>query len=227
MFISQIMSQTRPPIINAPVQVIFTCGATVNWHSKGETKVADATFVYTEIYETSDRPRTLDPWAVRDDFFSLKDAVELQAFLNRTGLFDIRTPGGFSGLQEWKSLFRRMLGTSPHKWHQLSGNFDPSKLQVALRASSPTMKIAWDKGRHAITLPVGTTLDAIVATILLDHLQGAEYAFCKKEDCGQPYPSRSNKLFCSYECAHHHNMREIRAKERLLRTNRRNRKLRS
>jgi hypothetical protein len=220
------MSQVRPPIVNAPVQVIFTCGLTANWQPEGEAKDADATFVHTEIYEASD-PRTLDPWAVRDDLFSLKDAAELQSFLNRTGLFDIRFPGRFSGLQEWKNLFHGMLSTKPDKWPKLTGNFDPSKLQVALRASSPTMKIVWDKGRHAITLPVGTTLDAIVAAILLDHLRGAEYAFCKKEDCGKPYPSRSNKLFCSYECAHHHNMREIRAKERLLRTNRGNRKLRS
>jgi hypothetical protein len=157
--------------------------------------------------------RTLDPWKVREEFFSIRGTNHLWLFLERTGLFATALDA-FTDLDEWKTLFRLLMESNPQSWPRLKGDFAPRKLDLVLRSRLPRFGVQWGKSVHRIALTVASTLAAIVTSIEIDHLRGVKYAFCQREDCGKPYRSRSNKKFCDYECAHLHTVRRLRAKQR-------------
>jgi hypothetical protein len=157
--------------------------------------------------------RTFDPWKVREEFFSIRSPNHLWSFLERTGLFATALDA-FTDLDEWKTLFRALMKSNPVRWSQLKGDFAERKLTLVLQTRLPSFEVQWGKSVHRIALTATSTLAAIVTSIEIDHLRGVEYAFCQREDCGKPYPSRSNKKFCDYDCAHLYTVRRLRAKQR-------------
>ena len=95
-------------------------------------------------------------------------------------------------------------GMSNVIFHEVTGQH--TRLHAADSAVSESV--------HRIALTAASTLAAIVIGIEIDHLRGAKYALCQREDCGKSYPSRSNKTFCDYYCARLHTVRRLRAKKR-------------
>jgi hypothetical protein len=65
----------------------------------------------------------------------------------------------------------------------------------------------------AARINVSSTLEAILATIYLDRLNGRDYALCGLKDCGKIYEvtSKHAREYCSQACAHKASVRRRRA----------------
>jgi hypothetical protein len=209
------MSHART-LLSAPLELVFLTTPAVSEFRVDSDDPNTAVFSQRANFKL--HGRRLDPWQVREDLFSIRTTNQLWLFLERTGLF-ATSIHEFTGLQEWKDLFKLLMVTSPANWPGLKGDFAQQKLSLVLRSQLPRFKIQWGKDTHKVVLAAPSTLTAILASIQVDHLRGVKYAFCQREDCGKPYPLRSNKKFCDYECAHLHTVRRLRAAERKTRKN--------
>jgi len=203
-------------LLSAPLELVFFTTPAVSDFRVDSDDANTAVFSQRPNFKL--HGRRLDPWQVRDELFSISSVNQLWLFLERTGLFATRI-SDFTGLQEWKDLFKLLMVNNPASWPGLKGDFAQQKLSLVLRSQLPRFEVQWGKDMHKIVLKTGSTLTAILASIEVDHLRGVKYAFCQREDCGKPYPSRSNKKFCDYECAHLHTVRRLRAAERKTRKN--------
>lgn len=162
-----------------------------------------------------------DGWSIRERFLSITQVADLAQFLSRTGRFSI-FPDSFSGLTEWQEVFRRLMATRPAQWPKLknSDSVSSHKLTAALKETAPRLQFRWKEGSAALVLYAGFTLRAIVATIQIDHLSGAQFRFCQRADCGQVYrvTSGHRRIYCSHECGHLVSIRRGRAAKQTAKT---------
>ena len=87
-------------------------------------------------------------------------------------------------------------------------------LERIIGHSDQQMRFLWTPHTHAAVIVTDTTLQAILATVHVDHLRGATFRFCARLDCGRQFllESRHAKKYCSYDCAHLEAVRRSRAK---------------
>jgi len=144
--------------------------------------------------------REIDPWELRDAFLTWP-SEDWKNFLSWAGSFSTSAvnQGEF---MEWQGLLREALKLSPRKWPQLGQRFDPRKVEKLLAP----LRIAFEWAEESPRARIATmrSLDAIIATIQLDFLQGAQFRVCARHDCDAP-PFRGDdprKRFCSPQCAH-------------------------
>lgn len=141
-----------------------------------------------------------DPWKLRDEFLSWPlDGWE--AFVSRTGYFG----EPFINKQRfglWQKLLREALIHPAREWKAL-------ELEIGIRSFCQlTMPLEisfeWDGDAPRALIKTGAVLRAIIATIQIDRLTGAQFKVCARYDCRNP-PFRveaRHKIFCSPECAH-------------------------
>jgi hypothetical protein len=87
------------------------------------------------------------------------------------------------------------------EWVALKSEFQNAHVRLSLQP-----RIAFDWGGEAprAIIFAQTALEAIIATIQIDKLTGAEFRVCARHDCKKP-PFRveaRQKIFCSSDCAH-------------------------
>src|SRR5271157_5680400 len=153
--------------------------------------------------------RELDPWDLRDAFLAWLPE-DWKNFLSFAGSFS--TYGLDQGeVMEWQGLLREALKLPPKKWPQLQKRFHPSKVEKFL--APLRIEFEWDEESPRAHIATMRSLDAIIATIQLDLLQGAKFRVCARHDCKEPPFQVGNRLkqFCSYECAHLAAVRRSRA----------------
>jgi len=144
--------------------------------------------------------RELDPWDLRDAFLAWLPE-DWKNFLSFAGSFS--TYGLDQGeFMEWQGLLREALKLPPKKWPQLQKRFDPSKVEKLL--APLRVEFEWDEESPGVHIATMRSLDAIIATIQLDLLQGAHFRTCARHDCNAaPFRvGKHLKKFCSYDCAH-------------------------
>ena len=140
-----------------------------------------------------------DPWRLRDDFLSWP-VDDWQGFIAMAGCFGPRLISKRSfGL--WQKVLREALIRPPREWKALQSEFGIKDF----RLTKPLpIAFAWDGDVPRAYLPAIATLEAIIATIQIDKLQGAEFRVCARLDCMNP-PFRieaRHKIFCDSACAH-------------------------
>jgi hypothetical protein len=141
-----------------------------------------------------------DPWQLRNDFLGWP--VE-----HWSGFFEMAgTLGTFrismNSFAEWQRLLRRALLLPAREWKGLREEFDPQK--VAKLRGNLTIRFEWDGEAPTARLWAGNALNAIIATVQVDALQGAQFRVCARQDCKNP-PFRveaRHKIFCCSDCAH-------------------------
>lgn len=176
---------------------------------------------------TSPSAPTKDAWSVRGEFLELEPNMKaLSRFLNRAGLWQrvaiedgayipalpLRSRISYDGLKvavvtsgnyffDLRDTLRRALAGSPDKWLRNPEFF-------ALRVTEVDTEPPYYKIRAKYAL------DAIMATITIDHLRGAKFGVCKLHDCGAVFQRTSGqkKLYCNQAHAHLANVRERRRK---------------
>jgi hypothetical protein len=154
------------------------------------------------VRENDRRPfGPIDPWQLRDIFLSYSPD-EWKSFVYMAGYF-----GTFrlskTDFVEWQALLREALTRPPSEWRKLESTFDlrkvvrlfsPLPITLELETQTPTARIR-----------IGQSLQAMIATIQLDILQGARFQYCARIDCTAPpfkLESRHERIYCSSDCAH-------------------------
>ena len=152
-----------------------------------------------------------DAREMRREYFDLeKKSSALCDFLNRWGLWHRmfrRISGTFpcttvfpNQFWEQREEYRRALVGTPRKW---------------LTSSAP-LKVESINEPPYFLVERSICMEAVQATITIDHLSNVKFGICKRSDCRRLYErrSRQKRLYCSPECAHLANVRKLRAKKK-------------
>ena len=151
-----------------------------------------------------------EPWQLREDFLSWVPEY-WQGFVEMAGQF-----GTFriskNDFVEWQQLLREALLRHPREWRKLESRFDRRKVSKLFEPLP--MSFAWDVAVPTARICTTTALTAIIATIQLDVLRGAEFKVCARADCPNPpfKVETRHKIYCSPECAHLVAVRNSRAR---------------
>ena len=80
----------------------------------------------------------------------------------------------------------------------------PSRKVNSLLQALP-LKLEWREGKPHGTLTVRTVIDAVIVSIQIDKLRGAEFRYCARSDCKTTYriESRHKRIYCTPDCAHY------------------------
>jgi hypothetical protein len=193
----------------------------------------------------------LDPWSVRNDFLLTRDGKgqDLDSFARKYGCFAARgvltdsaatgpviirsimasasidesEPIGSDYLEDWRSFVRDLLLTPRQDWPALAKQYGESKVQRVMNVIP--FKIEYDSSnRPCAVISAEFALDAILATIHIDLLDGLEFRECARPDCKEPpfkLTSGHERKYCSDPCAH---LEAVRAHRRRQATDGENRK---
>jgi len=143
-----------------------------------------------------------DLWELREQFLSWPPD-DWQGFVEMAGTFAFfRTSQ--SSFETWQKLLREALIRPARDWTALEAEYRvPHASRVPLSGPLP-IRFDW-MGEVPIALVMAIySVDAIVATIKLDKLQGAEFRVCARFDCKSPpfKVEARQKIYCSSDCAH-------------------------
>lgn len=153
---------------------------------------------------------TFDPWQLRDDFLTWP-SEDWQVFCKRVGYF--RRYGISKNLfVQWQQLLRKALILPPKEWKSLIGEFDESMVHDLLEPLK--IRFEWEGEAPIARISERTALKAIIATIQVDALQGAQFRVCARHDCNSlPFKVEArHKIFCCSDCAHLVAVRNSRAR---------------
>jgi len=164
-----------------------------------------------------------DPWEMRDDFLEKTDSLSIKLrgmtelygrFAEGEGDFTI-PPDKYHRKQktktnrhiladeyaEWRSLIRAAMDLEMTKWPELSSRFSPQKTSMLCKPL--TLEIEWHQGRPVGIVTCSGILQALVATLQIDALNGARYRFCACENCEKCFRvTRKGRKYCSDDCKH-------------------------
>jgi hypothetical protein len=87
-------------------------------------------------------------------------------------------------------------------WRSLAEQFAPRKVSQLI--GPLRILFDWQRDVPAAKVVLPDSLTAIIATIQVDALQGAEFRVCARHDCKSP-PFRveaRHKIYCNTDCAH-------------------------
>lgn len=171
---------------------------------------------YEFIYDRSGQlmeASEFDPWKLRDLFLSFSPG-EWEGFILLAGRF-----GGIrqneANFAKWQALIREAVVQPVREWKKLESRFGKGKVRGLFRPLH--IQFEWDSDAPIARVVLVESLEAIIASIQFDKLQGAEFRHCARGDCEAPpfrLGSRSEKIYCSYECAHLVYMRKKREAEK-------------
>lgn len=143
-----------------------------------------------------------DPWKLRDDFLSWP-IEDWKSFVSLTGSF-----GPFQvskrDFERWQNFLKAALVCPPGKWKTLRGKFGIPGGKIRLVEPAFSVRFEWNGNSPIARITTNNSLEAIIATIWVDALQGAEFRTCARPDCKNP-PFRieaRQKIYCSSDCAH-------------------------
>ena len=145
-----------------------------------------------------------DLWQLRQDFLSWP-LDDWQRFVAKAGdFFGPQNTISKEDFELWQKLLRFALICPTSQWKALGIDFEAR------------VGFEWGAATPEIFMLASSALEAIVFTIQLDKLRGAEFRKCARHDCKNP-PFRveaRQKIFCSMECAHLVAVRRSRAKRK-------------
>ena len=142
-----------------------------------------------------------DPWQLRKEFLSwpLDSWQGFVAMAGNFGLFRI----SMKSFEQWQKMLREALILPAREWMALEAKFQIPRAQIRLSVQ-PRIAFDWEGETPQAIIFAQSALEAIIATIQIDKLIGAEFRICARHDCKNP-PFRvesRQKIFCSMECAH-------------------------
>jgi hypothetical protein len=114
----------------------------------------------------------------------------------------------------WQSLVRTAMRTKITAWPQLKRKFPPDKIT---RLCQPMpLEIEWRHGHPAGVISCSEMLPALLATLQIDALIGAEYRFCAYIKCGKEFRvTRIDQRYCpGTNCKHNQVVRDSRDRQR-------------
>ena len=115
---------------------------------------------------------------------------------------------------EWRSLFREASTTRMSEWPALEGRFPAQKVRRLCRPMP--LAIEWRDSRPTGVITCSGVIQAVIATLQIDALIGAEYRFCACVGCGRSFKvKRKDQRFCpNTNCKHRQAVRDSRSRKR-------------
>lgn len=176
-----------------------------------------------------------DPWLMRTDFLRVVedgddplDGVTLVYGRFGVGIKDLTIPSGKLGenchvvtamrllleeYREWQALVRAAMKTAMSEWPKLKAKFSPRKVDWLCQPMA--LAVQWRNGRPTGIISCSGILEALIATLQIDALIGAEYRFCACEGCRKCFKvKRKDQRYCDERCKHRQVVRNVRNKER-------------
>jgi hypothetical protein len=169
------------------------------------------------------RGKIVDSRTVLEEFLLDKTKQEWLDFLNSYGCFGAKLPGaslwGYEEFQSWQVVFKELIQRHPSTW---KGWFESVPTTTKLirwalkRHTEFLTEFRWRGNEHSLVIKANDILTAVIATVYLDHLRGANYKFCALSDCRKPFEltSKHDRIYCSQRCAHLQTVRKQREQNR-------------
>jgi len=211
------MAHTTATVLNVPLHIVFL-PTKDRWLIR-RGKLAKR---YGELFMApapSLRRVQMDAWELRSNFLAnMPDEHAVLAFLNATGRFS--SHGSVHSVQEfleWQRVIHDLLETS--SFHKAHGSPRNDKFMVIFNAENEfrfSLDI-WKGAEEGVAvIEAKSSLQAIVATVLIDRIRGTKIQFCARPDCGRPYAVTSSheRKYCESYCAHVESVRRTRRKKR-------------
>ena len=169
-----------------------------------------------ELSEDLAAPPRMHPKVVRHKMLKAQSDAEVIKFLNDTGYAAIWSITTF---RKWQRIVEFLLITPMRRWSRLYDTF-PSDVEFqecaddALRPLNA--RLEYHDTELILAFRPDSTFEAIVATVLIDHLQRHTFKRCAREDCGEIFQltSRHGQKYCQQYCGHLESLRKQRRKER-------------
>jgi hypothetical protein len=164
------------------------------------------------VFGSLERP--VDVWQLRDEFLALSPDrwAECADWIREESIFRARRKVGQTDFEEWQKLIRQALILPAKEWGSGLSGFDLGKA-VLFNLPIP-IEFKWNEDVPVGLIRQADGLRAIVRSVQIDKLQGAEFRLCARPDCKEP-PFRvgaRQKQFCSSDCAHLVAVRRSRAR---------------
>lgn len=179
----------------------------------------------------------LDAFAVRDRFMSLKTEEETLDFLNGCGEFSsyLQDPEGGWHLKDfrlWRKVFTELARRPPDRWKEYLSEELPESDELHeyaffLPILEGTMHrvifkwgrdehLSWSGSKNLAVLRTFNVVSAIVTSIEVDHLRGAKFGVCARNDCRAFFEitSQHSRKYCTIYCAHLESVRRTRARRK-------------
>jgi hypothetical protein len=147
---------------------------------------------------------SVDPWELRRDFLSWP-LDDWKDFIAAAGGFDRFSCHRVSkeDFEQLQKLLREALIRPAQGWKSLGPEFQIQNPSFLL-SEQPNIFFVWNGKIPQAFIRPQHALQAMIATIQIDKLRGAEFRVCARHDCKNP-PFRveaRNKIYCSIDCAH-------------------------
>jgi hypothetical protein len=104
----------------------------------------------------------------------------------------------------WQKFLRRAMLLSPKKWPRLTEEGFSWAMVNSLIAQRFLITLEWNEPVPTAHISVLHSTQAVILSIQLEKLQGADFKVCARPDCQEP-PFRVGaraREYCSYDCAH-------------------------
>jgi hypothetical protein len=167
----------------------------------------------------------LDAWKTREAFLSLKFSMKkpeaLLDFLNSVGVFARMTgaphPIDIAAAQQWQRLIGELLCTPFKLWKETTSRYPQGKEEELFKSDQFRMIFRVGTDLPVAKLITKTALQAVLATIHIDHARQAKFRICEAQGCGKGYEvtSAHQRRYCDPACAHLESVRRLRLKRRL------------
>lgn len=176
-------------------------------------------YKFSEVKDECDH---FDPWTLRDEFLGWR-IEDWKDFFLKFGRWCNSSYITQSDFVEWQQLLREALVRPAKDWQSLVEQFAVEKVLTLTSALeilftwqgyglvkkvltiNPSLKVFQQQSTIPVALvPLKDSLAAILATMQVDALQGAEFRVCARPDCkSAPFRVEARqKIYCSPECAH-------------------------
>lgn len=146
-------------------------------------------------------------WGIgRDDLLVPKDKLpkDCDWYMARTLLGD--------ECKEWRSIIRAAMTTKMSEWPKLAAKFPIRK--VNLLCEPMALSVVWQDRRPTGVITCTGILRALIATLQIDALIGAEYRFCACVGCPNSFKvKRKDQRYCNEDCKHRQVVRDGRERQ--------------
>jgi hypothetical protein len=186
-----------------------------------------------QAYIAKGEPSTYDPWEMRDEFFRLQSGGgpdKLLQFLNKTGLFDKAAPEDIAfspkitdeyGVEHKHLTF--WVRDQPRRDYAYFWDMRAllcqsmlSQKDDLLRNFDFSVRFVRAKSVSYFLLTTVSLLEAVAASIQIDHLLKAKFQKCARPDCAIVFSIKNDRhrKFCSWYCGHIESVRKLRRKSK-------------
>lgn len=188
-----------------------------------------------------EKPRLLDGWECRDEFFKLsEDENSLLGFLAHVGVWTFMRgpttshwskevmrhareghplPIPIEGIWGWRKELANAL-VEPKKFaREMAAAREPQTLAEALwgrpRANKFSLSFELERDPQGV-VTVTNAHHMLLTTVYVDIVRGFGFKYCRRSDCKAPFAVTNNheKFYCSLPCAHLENVRKKRREAR-------------